>query len=234
MLNGETAAALVTKWLKGLACKRPLFHSEADFQHALAWHIQNSMPDWQVRLESKPFCDKNLYLDIWLPNAGVAVELKYKTKKFEMSYGGEFFWLREQYAQDCGRYDFLLDVSRLEKLVDDSSVQANVGLAIFLTNDFLYWRDPESVSNSSPGRTIDRNFRIHEGQTRSGKLKWCKPYDDWKPPNREAPIILRGAYDTKWRDYYSFGTGGADLFRYLFVKVAPSPDLEGVNRSKHP
>ena len=35
----DASEALVAEWLKGLAYTRPLFHSEADFQHALAWHI---------------------------------------------------------------------------------------------------------------------------------------------------------------------------------------------------
>lgn len=40
--------------LKELAKKRPVFHSEADFQHALAWEIQITYPDANIRLE-KPF-----------------------------------------------------------------------------------------------------------------------------------------------------------------------------------
>ena len=34
-----------------LADTRKVFHSEADFQHALAWQIHRAMPEGQVRLE---------------------------------------------------------------------------------------------------------------------------------------------------------------------------------------
>ena len=37
--------------LIGLAQSRKVFHSEADFQHALAWHIHEAMPKSQIRLE---------------------------------------------------------------------------------------------------------------------------------------------------------------------------------------
>ena len=33
--------------------RRPIFHSEADFQHALAWEIHLANPSHQVRLEFK-------------------------------------------------------------------------------------------------------------------------------------------------------------------------------------
>ena len=54
------------------------FHSEADFQFALSREIEMEMPDCEVRLE-RPFrsggCSRRV--DIWLPQEGVAVELKY-------------------------------------------------------------------------------------------------------------------------------------------------------------
>jgi hypothetical protein len=39
--------------LEHLAAKRPLFHSEADFQFALAWQIRSAY-DVEVRLETHP------------------------------------------------------------------------------------------------------------------------------------------------------------------------------------
>ena len=69
----------ITHLMNELARYRPVFHSEADFQHALAWRIHEAMPDCEVRLEYKPFPTKRLYLDLWLPDIGVAMELKYCT-----------------------------------------------------------------------------------------------------------------------------------------------------------
>ena len=43
--------------LAKLAKKRPVFHSEADFQHALAWELQLDDPTAGIRLE-KQVADK--------------------------------------------------------------------------------------------------------------------------------------------------------------------------------
>ena len=68
----------ITRLLDGLARERPVFHSEADFQFALAWRIKKATSHY-VRLEFKPFPEERVYLDIWLPDVGVAIELKYPT-----------------------------------------------------------------------------------------------------------------------------------------------------------
>ena len=44
--------------LRSLSCQRPIFHSEADFQHALAWLIHLQHPDAIVRLEYRPLPQK--------------------------------------------------------------------------------------------------------------------------------------------------------------------------------
>ena len=65
--------------LASLAGSRKIFHSEADFQHALAWQIHKAGPESQVRLEVNAFPDQDrrMFLDIWLPIEGIAIELKY-------------------------------------------------------------------------------------------------------------------------------------------------------------
>ena len=37
-----------------LSRTRKVFHSEADFQHALAWQIREHMPECEIRLEFNP------------------------------------------------------------------------------------------------------------------------------------------------------------------------------------
>ena len=37
--------------MAALARVRPLFHSEADFQHAFAWQLHSAHPDARIRLE---------------------------------------------------------------------------------------------------------------------------------------------------------------------------------------
>jgi hypothetical protein len=40
--------------LAALALERPVFHSEADFQHSLAWQLHVADPSVQIRLETRP------------------------------------------------------------------------------------------------------------------------------------------------------------------------------------
>ena len=78
--------------LTGLAESRKVFHSEADFQHALAWHIHQTMPDSQIRLEfPMPVEHRKMYVDIWLPVEKIAIELKYMTRKSELEDNEESF-----------------------------------------------------------------------------------------------------------------------------------------------
>ena len=217
--------AILPECLKSLAQERPIFHSEADFQHALAWHIQKTVLDSKVRFEFKPFHNENSYLDIWLPDDNVAIELKYKTRKLDWNHGDETFQLREQAAHDCGRYDFLQDVSRLEKLVDCSG-QAKVGFAIFLTNDSRYWELPRHIKNPQSSTPNDYFFRIHDRRTINGNLEWCREPDDRDP--RKDSICLKSVYDLAWKEYRCLGKDRAMRFRYLLVEVDPPTDLASI------
>ena len=99
-----------------LSQHRPIFHSEADFQFALAWRIHEVMPDCKIRLEFKPYPKVNMYLDIWIQTAEIAIELKFPTQNLEAKQDNEHFSLRAQGAQDTRRYDFLKDIERLEQV----------------------------------------------------------------------------------------------------------------------
>lgn len=125
--------------LNSLAQQRPVFHSEADFQHALAWKIQKHLPDAAVRLEY-PISNQNSrrYLDIYITQLRrpVAIELKYKTRAVTVQIGSEKFTLKNQSAQDIGRYDFIKDIYRLEQML--KADQKGIGYAILLTNDSAY------------------------------------------------------------------------------------------------
>lgn len=216
--------------LKDLAQDRPIFHSEADFQHALAWHIHEAISDCRVRLEFKPqfkSCpDKNkscpgMYLDIWLESMGVAVavelkyrthELKCRTQKLVLERTGESFDLRNQAAQPLGRYDFIKDIRRLERVVADGP--AETGFAVLLTNDPSYWEEP-----SQPD-TVDAAFRLHERRRIMGKMAWTNRASRGTTKGRKTPICLKGSYDCIWRDYSHPEKEKYGLFRYLMVEVS--------------
>ncbi len=205
----------ITNLMKGLSSERPIFHTEADFQHALAWYIHKKMPDCQLRLELKPFKNERKYLDIWLRGMGIAIELKYKTKKL-VYCGDEPFALRNQYAQDFGRYDFIKDICRLEQVVTHFET-AKVAFAILLTNDSSYWE-------LSKPDLEDAAFHLNNGTKIMGKREWSMKADLEKKKGRKMPLCLEGAYDCVWRNYSSpkFVEGKNRQFQYLMVKV-PCP-----------
>ncbi len=197
-----------------LADSRKVFHSEADFQHALAWHMHQAMPESQVRLEVDVMQveHQRRFLDIWLPLEGIAIELKYKTRGLELEQDDEPFVLRNQSAQDQGRYDFLLDIQRLE-LMRSNLEQCKAAYAVLLTNDSSYWKVPTQRD------TVDADFRVHEGRAVSGALAWTARASSGTVRGRESPIQIRDSYRLRWREYSNFPGKSYGSFRYLAVSV---------------
>ena len=195
-----------------LSSLRPIFNMEADFQFALAWEIQKKFPDWSVRFEKKPPNLKDrIFVDLWIEgDETCAIELKYKTRRFDIDVKGESFNLLNQGAQDLGRYDFLKDVERLENIV---SAHDNVkGYAIILTNDSSYWK-------STATETIDTKFRIHDGRVLNGELAWRPEASSGTMRGREKPIKLTGTYKLNWKDYSQVSGTSYGKFRYLFLEI---------------
>jgi len=200
--------------VRSLANERPVFHNEADMQHALAWAIHESHPELDVRLEYRPpHFTERAYVDIWLTDSDLrwAIELKYKTRALSVTARGERYELLNQSAQDIGRYDVLRDLSRVERLV--SLGQASSGFVVFLTNDSSYWRPSRSPS------TVDRDFRLHEGRIVQGQLAWASHASDGTMKSREAPIVLSGLYSVSWHDYAELAAGTYSRFRYTMFAV---------------
>ena len=204
----------IIRVLTKLAEQRPIFHSEADFQHALAWEIHQQWPTCSIWLECKtPYLDDRSHLDIWAfsDNATLAIELKYKTRALRADVDGEIFSLKDQSAQDIGRCDFLKDIHRLEQIV--SGCSDIIGYAILLTNDRSYWNPPRRDD------TVDAEFRIHEGKTITGKLGWSAETSKGTMEGREEPIVIKGTYRLLWQDYSEPSKESYGKFRYLLVTV---------------
>ena len=205
-----------------LAERRPIFHSEADFQHAIAWRTHEVRPDADVRLEFNPSpdADVRMAVDIWvrLPEAVVTIELKYCTRELRQEWQGEQFTLRQHAAQPPRRYDFVKDVQRLE-YVRQIPNPANYGFAVLLTNESMYWT-PQTRAD-----TIDADFRIHEGrQIGMGELRWSGNAGAGTRKGREEPIRLAHSYDLRWHDYSTLGDRAGQQFRYLAVAVPPAKE----------
>ncbi len=205
----------IQRLLTSLSHQRPVFHSEADFQHALAWEIQTKFPNASVRLEFPVILDSDvIYVDIWIDLGGevAAVELKYKTRGLSVDVNGEQYRLKNQSAQDCGRYDFLKDIQRLEKIASISS-NPFTAYAVLLTNDSAYWKPPHRPE------TVDTDFRIHEGRLVTGALNWRDNASDGTMKNRENSIVLKGKYRLHWIPYSRFDGLRYGEFRALVVSL---------------
>lgn len=67
MLKWRLSAMNLVSIIRSLSHERPLFHSEADFQHALTWEKHKENPQNKIRLEYNPsFIDENMWIDIWI------------------------------------------------------------------------------------------------------------------------------------------------------------------------
>jgi len=200
--------------LSDLAVTRPLFHSEADFQHAFAWQLHERDPDLQVRLEyRRSVLGDRMYLDVWATkaDAGVALELKYKTRRLSLNVAGEWFDLADQSAQDIGRYDAIKDICRLEKLTTTGPHVS--AFSVLLTNDSAYWASPRG------NNTVDAGFRLHEGRVLCGECVWGAAASAGTTRTREAPLRLSGQYAIRWSDYSRVSDDRYGAFRYLALAV---------------
>ena len=200
--------------LDGLAIARPVFHSEADFQHSFAWAIREREHHAVIRLERRvPMAGKRAHLDLYVRLAGTifALELKYKTRQIDVAIQDEEFALPTQSAEDHGRYDYCRDIWRLEQLLRTG--HADVGAAVFLSNEPLYWKD---TRHPAPADTA---FRVHEGRVLKGVRTWPENANPNNTKGREAEIALTGCYSARWCDYSVLAGARHGTFRYLWVEI---------------
>jgi hypothetical protein len=208
----------IEKSLQCLFEEGRVFVSEADFQFAYAWKIKELYPGANIRLEYIPWLyDKNMHIDIavFINGQLVPIELKYKTKGFTGIVGNDNITLKNQGAQDVGRYDFLYDVQRMEGITKSGLYPIEKAYAVMLTNDSGYWiKSNKSGTNS---RTVDDEFRIHEGIIITGQRAWKPEAGAGTRRNREAPINIQGNYHIIWNDY---NPASECMFRYTIVEIS--------------
>jgi hypothetical protein len=193
-----------------LSQRRPLYHSEADFQHELAWEARVAGLAEGARLELP--CDTpegRIAVDIVLRTGTqlIGLELKYWKRRLLVDVGGERFALKDQGARDLARYDFWSDVARLERLVDGGVLTSAFAMA--LTNDPGFWK---------PGRdgTTDEAFQLHEGRRVSGRLSWAAHAGVGTMRGRERVIALVREHSLTWRDYSNVG---GQAFRWCALRI---------------
>lgn len=197
-----------------LSNERPIFHSEADFQHGLAWAIHRRNPQARVRLEYNKVSlnNRTTHIDIFLADSRTAIELKYKTDLISpFNYDGETYSLKDHSAQDTGRYDFCRDLERLENMVD-LGVAAH-GYAIFLSNEPQYWKEGRKLA------PCDQSFRLHQGRRLEGRLDWQHGTSEGTKRKRTCAVTLKRSYVLDWVSYHTFDAIRNGKFQYLMVEV---------------
>ncbi|MDP2673246.1 MAG: hypothetical protein Q8O84_05525 [Nanoarchaeota archaeon] len=203
MITLEEINKLVQKCLN----ERKMFHSEADFQHSLAWKIHEEFgKKFKIRLE---FVIESKYIDIVLIDSSknkIGIELKYKTKEISEEINGEQYFLKPHGAQDCGRYDVIKDIERLEELVIKKKIK--LGFVIFLTNDISYLY--KCKGNAC-------KFSLEEGKEINGEMNWGKDTGMGTKKGREKTLELKGKYKINWID--SPNNLKKTIFKYFILEV---------------
>jgi hypothetical protein len=205
-----------------LAQVRPTFHSEADFQLALAM-VMTRHGARRVRLErrvrvQKPLRKKQqLAVDILatIDCSHIGLELKYPKKTYTgtvLSDGEpEEYSLREG-APDLEAAEYWHDAERIELLLAEHTIEA--GASIMLSN-VPYWL-PTTLT-----RTVGRAFTLYEDRPVDPMtLEWTgKPFTH--------PVNLTAHYRCRWQP---FSKPPGTEFRYMILEPgAPaSPWREGV------
>jgi hypothetical protein len=202
-LTLETINNLVKECLN----ERGIFHSEADFQHALAWKIHEKFRnEYKIRLE---FVIEDKHIDLVLIDSSdnkIGIELKYKTKKFVGKINEELYSLRNHGAEDCGRYDAIKDIERLEELVRENKLKQ--GFVIFLTNNDYYL-------NKCAGNACQ--FSLEDEKEITGKLDWGKDTGKGTKKGRENVLSLNGNYKIKWINSPNFIE--KSTFKYFILEI---------------
>ena len=217
-------AASLDKILQNLSHRRPVFHSEADFQHELAIWIQSA--GWDVRLEvPRPIAvnqaSMTAEIDLLIRKNGewTAIELKYVKKSTHVVHGDEQFHLAGSWGTNLSRFDCWADYRRIESIV--AAGHAQQGHAVFLTNVAPAWN-----KDVGPTRNLASMFSLHEGRTvpAGSSLNWTPATPTAGSVSAKrlppyAPVLVSRAQACRWTDYSQLGQPGG-TFRYLMLSTS--------------
>ena len=192
----------------GLSLERSIFHNEADLQHALAWRIHTLDPDCRVRLETRL---GDYFVDLWLPDSRVAIELKFAKCEFRTESRGEEFHLPTG-SWDTTAHHYFQDLERLEWLLNAGTI--GTGFAVLLSNEPKIWTPP----NPRRPNQFDA-FRLHEDQPPLVGQRDVAGHATAKIKKGHPPVALSGSYPVSWRPYSNLEGEGRGKFRYLAVEV---------------
>lgn len=199
--------------LNQLSIRRPVFHSEADFQFSFAWEIKKAYPEFDIRLEY-PISTNHLDIFASNPEQAVLFELKYKHRPSSFIINGEEFNLCKN-QPTYANYDFIKDIKRLEEFSQIIKEKHNTvkSYALLLTNDKNFWKQ---LGNRI---VLDSEFKIYEGRILNGELNWTRNSTN-ENIMRRLPIYLNGTYKCVWKEYSKISAEVENnQFQYLLINV---------------
>ena len=208
--------------ISNLLKKRPVFHSEADFQHHLAWEIHKEDENINISLEKKMGID-DFCIDIFVSkgkskkgNSKIGFELKYVTNKLKYEKDRELFDLRDQSAYDVRCYDFLKDIYRLETLKSENLI--NRGYAILLTNCKAIWNGGNDNTGYESFKVGGKKENIDEGEH-----EWGNKVGEGTKRGRKDGIKIGNTYKIEWSkpsEHIILNVESKhNEFRYLIIEI---------------
>ncbi|WP_156673184.1 hypothetical protein [Mycobacterium sp. E3251] len=209
MAGIEELSEAIDQWMTVLSSRRPVFHSEFDFQFALCDVIARAgvtriRLERMVQLPDSP----RFEVDIMgcLNGLPMALELKYPKKRFlgKVSTDGydELFNLPSSGADDLDAHAIWKDAARIEKLMAAEIVEA--GAVIALSN-FEFWDQRKHRQG-----TQAYDFRLWQGR----ELEAGTVLNFTEPKGAHSPVELRYSYLCDWHPY---SDPLASDFRYLVL-----------------
>ena len=213
----------LTTCMEELRKKRRIFHSEADFQFALAWEIQKEYPKANIRLEY-PVGKMDIDIVVFCGEDNkkmIPIELKWLRTDFKCCINGEKFQLALSGADPEIRYDCLKDIERIESIskIRDDFVE---GYTIWISNIETHFNEKHKYT---------MQFDISQDKIQTGEIKWqkndqgeIKNINDTPkkslPETRKKPFKLNGEYKFKWIHYSIIAESEKNnIFKYCITKI---------------
>ncbi len=218
------------KIMRTLSKRRPVFHSEADFQHELAFELREHLKDAKVRLEYpqksiKEEGKKRKYIDIvvFFDDEVIGIEVKYALKGMNKNNNKkdtlisvdndkiknpENFYVSGQGGQNKRGFAFIEDIHKLEnfEIIGENHKFKNkgclYGYLIILTNDATYSKKARSKKAKCA------KYKFYEGAILKGDFKYGK-----KAIELEKEHVV-----DKWNEYNAKDSN-IQNFKYLIVEI---------------
>ena len=218
----KTIVSVKDMLLQFIRQNKRMFFNERDLQMYLALKLEKSGDFDEVFMEYhlpkgfnevfdlgyKAWQTETPSIDIVLKIKGeekyIAIELKNKLKAIsgECTRFGQTSQKKElvknQSAQNIGRYQFWKDVKRLE-LLKESYKNVIGGIALFLTNDANYLKTTKGADYE--------DFGMSENLKKDGVLEWgefkkvdTKTLVNNKKRKKSPPIKLSNSYSPRWEN----------------------------------